>query len=111
MTEQSKQLTFKEHPYSYETPRWIMSVRDLPPERTPAKFEVTRGDGQKAIVTLKDRKRQVVDAMLKGPLFCASIVRLGDAVFRLKEDHGLRAATRATPEGRKYYTLIDGGAA
>lgn len=107
--------TFKFKPN--ETPRWIMSVRDLPADRMPAKYEVTKADGSAAFVTLKDRKRQVVDAMLIGPVFCASTVRLGDAVFRLKEDHDLHAATKATPEGRKFYTLtgqgvrrIDGGA-
>ncbi|SFD58736.1 hypothetical protein SAMN04488523_101411 [Sulfitobacter brevis] len=99
-----------------ETPRWIMSVRDLTDDRTPAKYEVTNADGSTSVVTLKDRKRQVVDAMLIGPVFCASTVRLGDAVFRLKEDNNLHAATKTTAEGRKFYTLsgqgvrrIDGG--
>ncbi len=101
----------------HETPRWIMSVCDLTADRTPAKYEVTKADGRAFVVTLKDRKRQVVDAMLIGPVFCASTVRLGDAVFRLKEDNDLHAATRTTAEGRKFYTLsgqgvrrIEGGA-
>lgn len=101
-----------------ETPRWIMSTRDLPADRTPGTYEITKADGNTFITTIKDRKRQVVDALLLGPLFCASTVRLGDAVFRLKEDNDLHAATKATKEGRKYYTLagqgvrrIDGGAA
>lgn len=103
-------MTFQTAPLkSGELPRWIMSIRDLPLNRTPAKYEVTKGDGTKAVVTLKDRKRQMADAMLIGPVFCASTVRLGDAVFRLKEDHGLHAATKATPEGRKFYTLAGQG--
>jgi hypothetical protein len=99
------------------TPRWVMSVADLPTDRAPAKYEITTGDGDTKTVTLDNRKRQVVDAMLIGPLFCASTVRLGDAVFRLKEDHNLFADTRTTIEGRKFYSLsgqgvrrINGGA-
>jgi hypothetical protein len=101
-----------------QLPRWVMSVKDIPSDRTPAKYEVLMEDGTATIVTLNNRKRQVVDAMLIGPVFCASTVRLGDAVFRLKEDHGLNAVTHTTAEGRKFYTLsgqgvsrIDGGAA
>lgn len=92
-----------------ETPRWIMSVRDLPNDRTPAKYEFTEPNGSAAVVTLNNRKRQVVDALLEGPLFCASTVRLGDIVFRLKEDYDLHALTETTPEGRKYYTLAGQG--
>ena len=54
---------------------------------------------------LDKRKRQVVDALLSGDLYCASTVRIGDIVFRLKEDNGLHAETRTLANGRKYYTL------
>ncbi|UWR30165.1 hypothetical protein K3758_01065 [Sulfitobacter sp. W002] len=86
-------------------PRWILSVRDLPEERSPARYQVIGVDGQATEVILDKRKRQVVDALLTGELYCASTVRIGDIVFRLKEDNGLHAETKALANGRKYYTL------
>ena len=101
---------------SQKAPRWVMSIRDLAQDRAPARYQVTKSDGTTSIVTLDKRKRQVVDTMLQGPVFCASTVRLGDAIFRLKEDHDLHASTETTATGRKFYALngsvrrINGGA-
>ncbi|SFF17124.1 hypothetical protein SAMN04488523_1258 [Sulfitobacter brevis] len=86
-------------------PRWILSVRDLPSERGSARYRVTRHGGETAEVILDKRKRQVVDALIAGELFCASTVRIGDIVFRLKEENSLHAETKALSNGRKYYTL------
>ena len=47
--------------------------------------------------------------MLIGPVFCASTVRLGDAVFRLKQDNDLHTLTQTTADGRKFYTLAGQG--
>ncbi len=87
------------------TPRWILSVRDLPQARERARYLVAGADGQVTEIVLDKRKRQVVDALLSGELYCASTVRIGDIVFRLKEDNGLHAETKALSNGRKYYTL------
>lgn len=86
-------------------PRWILSVRDLPEERSPARYRVIEVHGHAMEVVLDKRKRQVVDALIAGELYCASTVRIGDIVFRLKEDNGLHAETKALANGRKYYTL------
>lgn len=86
-------------------PRWIMSLHDLPQARTPARYRITRSNGEEAEITLKDRKRQVVDALIECELFCASTVRIGDVVFRLKEDNDLYADTLPLSNGRKYYAL------
>jgi len=86
-------------------PRWILSVGDLPEERSPARYRVIGTDGDAKEVVLEKRKRQVVDALIAGDLYCASTVRIGDIVFRLKEDDELRADTKALLDGRKYYTL------
>ncbi len=86
-------------------PRWILSVQDLPKERCSARYRITRNDGDTTEITLNKRKRQVVDALIAGDLYCASTVRIGDIVFRLKEDNSLHAETKALPDGRKYYTL------
>ena len=87
------------------TPQLIMSVRDLSPDRGAAKDRFKTPCGDISATTLENRKRQVVDTLLRGPVYCASTVRIGDAVFRLKEDHNLHAVTKTTNEGRKYYAL------
>ncbi len=86
-------------------PRWILSVRDLPNDRGSARYRITRNDGDTSEVILSKRKRQIVDALISGELYCASTVRIGDIVFRLKEDDELHAETKALSNGRKYYTL------
>lgn len=86
-------------------PRWILSLRDLPQERGQARYRMTTPTGDITEVTLSKRKRQVVDALLRGELFCASTVRIGDVVFRLKEDNDLHAETKTLSNGRKYYSL------
>ncbi|MBM2294278.1 hypothetical protein JQX09_20320 [Sulfitobacter pseudonitzschiae] len=86
-------------------PRWILSVPDLSNDRGSARYLVTRSNGETAEVILNKRKRQVVDTLLKTELFCASTVRIGDVVFRLKEDDDLHAETKALANGRKYYSL------
>ncbi|MGC3940470.1 hypothetical protein ACOTTU_21930 [Roseobacter sp. EG26] len=86
-------------------PRWILSVRDLPKKRGPARYRVETPDGTTKQIIIDKRKRQVVDAMREGPLFCASTVRLGDAVFRLKQDHDFHTKTERLDNGRKFYAL------
>ncbi|MFU1605738.1 hypothetical protein ACM25O_04255 [Sulfitobacter pontiacus] len=86
-------------------PRWILSAADLPEARGRARYRVTDVDGRSAEVVLDKRKRQVVDALVAGELYCASTVRIGDIVFRLKEDNRLHAETKTLSNGRKYYTL------
>lgn len=86
-------------------PRWIMGVRDLATETAAAAYQITMADGKQIQTTLKSRKRQMVDSLIEGPVYCASPVRLGDAVFRLKQDHNIHADTNTAPDGRKFYAL------
>lgn len=86
-------------------PRWILSVKDLPAQVKPARYKVTMIAGETKEITLAKRKRQVVDALMHVDLFCASTVRLGDAVFRLKEDHGRFVKRGKLSNGREFYTL------
>ena len=86
-------------------PLWILSVKDLPTQVVPARYKVTMIAGETREITLSKRKRQVLDALMHDNLFCASTVRLGDAVFRLKEDHGKFIKRGKLPNGREYYTL------
>lgn len=81
-------------------PRWIMSRQDLPRGKNPQRYNI---DGRKVIVS--KGKRQVVDALLHGPINAASPVRLSDAVFRLKSEDGVSIDT-VRPEGRPaFYRL------
>ena len=66
--------------------QWIISRRDLPPRRGTARFEVCKADGNCTTITLKNRKRQVLHALMESPIYCASPVRLSDIVLLLRGD-------------------------
>lgn len=86
------------------TPAWVLSLRDISPHRGKAEYELPDKDGRPRRVVLDKRKRQVIDTMLfQGPLYCASTVRIGDIVFRLKEDDEVFCTTETTLEGRRFY--------
>ena len=72
--------------------RWIMSRSDLPTAREPARYEWTE-DGKPHFAVLSKRNRQVLDALRRGPLYCASPVRLSDSVLILKRDYGIDIET------------------
>lgn len=86
-------------------PEWVLSLRDLSQETAPGCYRVTPGEGEAFEIIISKRKRQVVDTMIKKDLFCASTVRIGDIVFRLKEDNNLHTKTKTLSNGRKYYSL------
>jgi len=88
-------------PNGNQDPTWIMAVRDLPQDRAPALFIV---DNDRTTLIGK-RLRQVLEALQKGPIFCASPVRLSDAVLILRRDYGVRIETETTQDGRKFYDL------
>lgn len=69
--------------------RW----RDLPSLSTPATYEVQSPDGDSRKVFLKAGNRRVLEGLRKGPLYCASPVRLSDRVLILKRDYGLNIRT------------------
>ena len=73
--------------------RWIMSRRDLPTKRENGRFRVTKPDGTKKELILSKRKRQVVEALMKGPIYCASPVRLSDIVLLLRRENGIGIET------------------
>ncbi|WP_417729123.1 hypothetical protein [Roseovarius sp.] len=76
-----------------ESTRWIFSRRDLPPRRGSARFEVYTANGDRKNVILSNRKRQVVDALIRNPIYCASPVRLSDIVMLLRSEDGLGVET------------------
>lgn len=88
-------------PEGNQDPRWIMAVRDLPQDRNTVLFTI---DNDRTTLIGK-RLRQVLEALQKGPIFCASPVRLSDAVLILRRDYGVRIETQTTQDGRKFYSL------
>ncbi|MDD9726531.1 hypothetical protein PVV74_13760 [Roseovarius sp. SK2] len=73
--------------------QWIISRRDLPCRRGGAHYEVQHADGKRESITLSNRKRQVLDALVRNPIYCASPVRLSDIVLLLRNENGLNIET------------------
>ena len=63
----------------------INRVRDLPDTRSPAVYLVANGDEKPARKQLTKRQRQVTEALMDGPIYCASFIRLSDTVLILRE--------------------------
>lgn len=93
--------TYKSEP----KPLWILSERDLSPYTSPGRYRVKTPDGTEKETTLSNRKRQVVDTLAKNEMFCASTVRIGSTVCRLKAENDLHIETKTLSNGRKYYAL------
>lgn len=75
----------------------IFRVADLPKDRRPAQFRITRKDGARVPVILQKRRRQILELLMRGPVFCASPVRISDIVHLLKRETGLDVKTEYFP--------------
>lgn len=75
----------------------IWRVSDLPRARAPQTYRITNTDGSEINVTLQNRRRQVLELLVKGPVYCASPVRLSDTVHVLKHENGLEVHTEFYP--------------
>ena len=67
----------------------VQSWRDLPKERSTARYEVRAADGKARVITLKSGNRVILDALIDRPLFCASPVRISDRVCILRHEYGV----------------------
>lgn len=81
--------------------RRIIRRADLPKSRTPAGYKWHDEAGSECATNLEKRDRQFFEALQQGPIFCASPVRLSDAVLRLRREHGLPVET-------EFFTERDG---
>ena len=70
-----------------KSPRRIARRADLPKSKTPASYCVETPSGQ-TVLHANKRKRQVLEALIEGPIFCASAVRIGPRVQELREELG-----------------------
>lgn len=75
----------------------IHRVADLPPYRSPMVYVIANNDEDTHIATLQKRKRQIMDLLLQGPVYCASPVRISDIVHILKREIGLDVETTIYP--------------
>lgn len=75
----------------------IWRVSDLPKNRAPARYAITHENGKTETYVLDKRRRQVIDLLAQGPVYCASPVRLSDIVFLLKRETGLDVHTEFFP--------------
>lgn len=73
--------------------RRITRRADLPKTRAFARYVWKDDHGGECSTALQKRDRQVAEALIEGPLFCASPVRVSDSVLRLRRDHGLPVET------------------
>lgn len=75
----------------------IYRVADLPKDCRPAQFRITREDGESRLISLKKRCRQIAELLMRGPVYCASPVRISDIVCILKHKFGLDVETLYFP--------------
>lgn len=90
------------HPYTKERIRKDARRLDrrikLPEARGPARFEWSDDSGEEHYIILSKRDRQVLQAIIEGPVYCASPIRLSDSVLRLRRDHGVPIETETFTE-------------
>lgn len=73
--------------------RRITRRKDLPQARGFARFVWSGCNGEERSAFLQKRDRQVAEAIIDGPVYCASPVRVSDSVLRLRRDSGLPIET------------------
>jgi len=73
--------------------RHIWGKKDLPQDRAPWVYEIQNEEGKAQRIILKNRNRQVLDALNRGPIFAASPVRLSDIVMILRHSYGVEIET------------------
>ena len=61
--------------------------RDLPSDRTPARYKITGDDGVVHQITLAKGNRVILDALINQPVYCASPVRISDRVCILRHEY------------------------
>jgi hypothetical protein len=67
----------------------VQGWKDLPKDRSTARYEIPTADGGTRVITLKSGNRVVLDALISRPLLCASPVRISDRVCILRHEYGV----------------------
>lgn len=71
--------------------RFIRTRADLPATRAVFTYNATTSTGETLTFSVSKRLRQVLEALRAGPIYCASPVRLSQAVLELREIIGTDA--------------------
>lgn len=66
----------------------VLANDDLAPDYGKAQYRATLPDGRNVTFTTDDTTRQVLDTLIKRPVYCASLVRVGHYVDVLREELG-----------------------
>ncbi len=72
---------------------WVTTWRDLPCKTEPAQYTVTDEAGETRKIRVSKNKRRIIDALVDGPVHCASPCRLSHFVMGLREEQGLNIET------------------
>jgi|TARA_R110000823_G_scaffold191991_1_gene323656 hypothetical protein len=67
----------------------VQGWKDLPKDRSTARYEIPTDDGGTRVITLKSGNRVVLDSLIARPLLCASPVRISDRVCILRHEYGV----------------------
>lgn len=67
----------------------VLAWRDLPKDRTPARYAIPCADGSTKEITLAKGNRIILDALIERPVYCASPVRISDRVCILRNEYGV----------------------
>lgn len=70
-----------------------MSWDDFPQAQSPETFELVSPSGDIHNITLGKGTLRVFKALVNGPLYAASPVRISDRILILKQDHGVNIQT------------------
>ena len=79
--------------------RRINRKAELPRERGLAFYRREDDWTGESLSSIKNRDRQIGEAIIGAPLYCASPLRISDAVLRLRRDHGWPIETEIYSEG------------
>ena len=72
-----------------ESARHVWGVSGLSRDRSPATYTIEHADGSVTHHILSKRRRQVMDLLMRSPVYCASPVRISDIVHLLKRETGV----------------------
>lgn len=67
----------------------VKAWRDLPSDTKKARYKVTDRNGDTHTITVSKGSRRILDALIAGPVYCASPVRISDRVCILRHEYGV----------------------
>jgi len=76
------------------TSAWhVWRKANLPGNREAQTYLLQDNCGKAQRIILKNRNRQVIDALIRGPIFAASPVRLSNSIMILRREYGVEIET------------------